>query len=114
MAGSRFRRDPWLVAGEQDKQATLGRGMLDRNPKQCFDQLAEFDLARYGLRGLEHRPDIQPLDGRADGRGGRCGDWCVAEVRMKLFELPHLAERTPAQVTAPRVTQTGVGDRIEA
>src|ERR1700677_682905 len=35
-------------------------------------------------------------------------------MRMKLFELPHLAERTPAQVTAPRFTQAGVGYRLSA
>jgi hypothetical protein len=33
---------------------------------------------------------------------------------MKLFELPHLADRAPAQVTVPRVPQTGVGDRPDA
>ena len=33
---------------------------------------------------------------------------------MKLFELLHLAERAPAQVTAPRLPQTGMGDRVEA
>ena len=33
---------------------------------------------------------------------------------MKLFELRHLAERAPAQVTASRFPQAGMGDRIEA
>ena len=33
---------------------------------------------------------------------------------MKLFELPHLAERAPAKIAAPRLPQTGVGDRTEA
>ena len=44
----------------------------------------------------------------------RCGDWCLAEMRMKLFELPHLAERAPAKIAAPRIPQIGVGDRLEA
>src|SRR6202040_1884173 len=60
------------------------------------------------------RSDIQPLDGRANGRGVRHRHWCLAEMRMKLFELPHLAEPAPAQVTAPRLPQIRPGDRIEA
>src|SRR6266478_7456873 len=113
-AGRRFRRGPWLVAVEQDEQATLGPGMFDRDPQQRLDELAEDDLARYRLRGLEHRPDIQLLSGRANGSGGRCRDWCVAEMRMKLFELPHLAERAPAKIAAPRLPQTGMSDRLDA
>src|ERR1700733_6577852 len=34
-------------------------------------------------------------------------------MRMKLFELPHLAGRAPTQIAAPRFTHTGPGDRIE-
>src|ERR1700682_148546 len=113
-AARRFRRDAWLVAWEQDEQATLGAGMFDRDPQERLDELAEDDLAGHRLRGLEHRPDIQLLDGRANGSGGRCRDWRIAEMRMKLFELPHLAERTPAHVTVPRVPQAGVGDRFDA
>src|SRR5258707_3494855 len=88
--------------------------MLDRDPQERLDELTEDDLAGYRLRGLEHRPDIQLLDWRANGSGGRCSDWCVAEMQMKLFELPHLSGRAPAKIAAPRLPQTGVGDRIEA
>src|SRR6195256_6832492 len=88
--------------------------MLDRDPQQRLDELAEFDLARHRLRGLEHRSDIQLLSGRANGSGGRCRDWCVAEKRMKLFELPHLSGRAPAKVAAPRLPQIRAGERIEA
>src|SRR5229473_5096012 len=35
-------------------------------------------------------------------------------MRMKLFELPHLAGRAPAKIAAPRLPQIRVGDRIEA
>src|SRR5258708_20161708 len=35
-------------------------------------------------------------------------------MRMKLFELPRLAERAPAKIAAPRLPQIGVGERIEA
>src|SRR5712671_5167765 len=113
-AGRRFRRDPWLLAGKQDEQATLGPGMLDRDPQQRLDELAEFDLARHRLRGLEHRSDIQPLDGRANGSGGRCRDWCVAEIRMKPFELPHLAIGTPPQIAVASVLQIHTGYLLEA
>ena len=33
---------------------------------------------------------------------------------MELFELPHLAISSPAQVAVPRVPQIGMGDRLEA
>src|SRR5258706_2054895 len=88
--------------------------MLDRDPQQRLDELAEFDLARYRLRGLEHRSDIQLLGGRANGGGGRCRDRCVAEMRMKLFELPHLAVGAPAETTVPGVAQVELGELIEA
>src|ERR1700730_12398740 len=88
--------------------------MLDRDPQERLDELAEDDLAGHRLRGLEHRTDIQPLDGCANGSGGRRREWRIAEMRMKLFELPHLAERAPAKIAAPRLPQIRVGDRIEA
>ncbi len=88
--------------------------MFDRDPQQCLDELAEDDFPGHRLRGLEHRTDIQMFDRRANGGGRRCRDWRVTEMRMKLFELPHLAERAPAQVTAPRFPQAGMGDRIDA
>src|SRR6202166_5162762 len=113
-AGRRSRRDSWLVAREQDEQAALGAGMFDRDPQERLDELAEFDLTRHRLRRLEHRPDIQLLNWRANGSGGGCRECYSAEMRMKLFELPHLAERAPAKIAAPRLPQTSVGDRIEA
>src|SRR6202048_3365291 len=88
--------------------------MFDRDPQERLDEVTKDDLTGHRLRCLEYRPDIQPLDGRANDSGGRCRDWCVAEMRIKLFELPHLAERAPAKIAAPRLPQTGVGDRIEA
>ena len=88
--------------------------MFDRDPQQRLDELVEDDLARHRLRSLDHRPDIQLIEWRANGSGGRCRDWGIAEMRMKLFELPHLAERAPAQVTAPRLPQIRPGERIEA
>src|ERR1700716_2394524 len=113
-AARRFRRDAWLVAWEQDEQATLGAGMFDRDPQERLDELTEDDLAGHRLRGLEHRPDIQLLEGRANGSGGRCRDWCVAEMRMKLFELPHLAIGSPTQIAVAGVLQIHAGNLLEA
>src|SRR5712671_5778574 len=88
--------------------------MLDRDPQERLDELAEDDLARHRLRGLDYRPDIQLLDGRANGGGGRCRDWCVAEMRMKLFELPHLAIGSPTQIAVAGVLQIHTGNLLEA
>src|SRR5258706_8425969 len=87
--------------------------MLDGDPQQRLDELTEDDLPGHRLRGLEHRPDIQPLDGGANGRGGRCG-WGVAEMRMKLFELPHLAIGSPTQIAVAGVLQIRTGNLLEA
>src|SRR3984957_13076441 len=87
--------------------------MLDRNPHELLDELVEDDLARHRLRGLEHRPDIQIPDGRANGSGGRSMDWCVAEMRMKLFELPHLAIGSPTQIVVTGVLQIHAGNLLE-
>src|SRR6202011_5650006 len=43
-----------------------------------------------------------------------CRDLYVAKLRMKLFELPHLAKRAPPKIAVPRVSQIGVGDGLEA
>src|SRR6266403_4201225 len=111
-AGRRFRRGAWLVAVEQDEQATLGPRMFDRDPQQRLDELAEFDLPRDRLRGLEHRSNIQPLDGRAEGCGGRRR--FPLQPGVTLVELPHFAERAPPKIAVPRVSQIGVGDGLEA
>src|SRR5882757_8549426 len=88
--------------------------MLDRDPQQRLDELTEDDLTGHRLRGLEHRSDIQPLDGCGNGGGGRCGDWCVAKIRMKLFELPHLAISSPTQIAVAGVLQIHTGNLLEA
>src|SRR5260221_14374444 len=88
--------------------------MLDRDPQQRLDELTKDDLAGHRLRSLEHRPDIQPLDGRANGSGRRCSDWCIAEMRMKLFELPHLAIGSPTQIAVAGVLQIHAGNLLEA
>src|SRR5260370_8977642 len=88
--------------------------MFNRDPQQCLDELAEEDLAGHRLRGLEHRPDIQLPDGRANGSGGRCRDWCVAQMWMMLLELPHVAIGSPAKIAVAGVLQIHTGDLLEA
>ena len=49
VAGGGLRHDLRLVAPEKDEQATLGARMLDRDPHESLDELAEFDLTRHRL-----------------------------------------------------------------
>jgi hypothetical protein len=88
--------------------------MFGGDPHEPLDELVEDDLAGHRLRSLDQRPDIELFDGRADGDGGGSRDWRVAEMRMKVFELPHLSECAPAQITAPRFPQTSMGYRFSA
>src|SRR6267142_1555558 len=88
--------------------------MFDRYPEQHLNKIPEDDLARHRLRSLDHRPDIQLLEWRANGSGGRCRHRCVAEMRMKLFELPHLAIGSPTQIAVAGVLQIHAGNLIEA
>src|SRR6267154_3856423 len=87
--------------------------MLDGDPQERLDEVTEDDLAGHRLRSLDHRPDIQLLGGRANGSGGRCRDWCVAEMRMKLFELPHLSSGSPTEVAVASVPQTQLGESLQ-
>src|SRR5258708_12146435 len=88
--------------------------MLDRGPPQRCDELAENDLARHRLRGLDHRPDIQLLYGCADRRGRRRRSQFFAQPRVALVELPHLAERPPPVVAVPRIAEIGKPERLES
>src|SRR4030088_3189248 len=104
-AGLRFGSDPWLIAREQDEQATLGAGMLDRDPQQRLDELTEDDLAGHRLRSLDHRPDIQLLDGGADRRRRQRRRRFLAQPRVALVELLHFAECPPACKATARALQ---------
>src|SRR3984893_9522398 len=63
-AARRLRLDPRLVVADDDEQAPLGSRMLDRDSHQRLDELGEIDLARHSLRALDHRFEVQLLDGR--------------------------------------------------
>src|SRR3984957_14645018 len=88
--------------------------MLDRDPQQRLDELTEDDLAGHRLRSLDHRSDIQLLDGPPNGGGGRCRDCCLAEMWMKLFELPHLSISSPTDIAVARVPQIDTCKLFEA
>src|ERR1700728_810512 len=88
--------------------------MFDGDPHQGFDEPVDYDLAGYGLRGLDDRADVQLLEGRAN-RGGRRGRGAFSlQVRVAFVELLHLAMGAPAVIAISRVTEIGVGDSLEA
>src|SRR3979411_1896770 len=88
--------------------------MFGRDAQERLDERTVGDLAGHCLCGLEHRPDIQLRDGRTNGSGGRWSDRCVAEMCMKLFELPHLAIGSPTQIAVAGVLQIHAGNLLEA
>jgi hypothetical protein len=65
------------------------------------------------MQSLHYRPQVQLLNRRAD-RGSGSRRRLVSNFTVALVELPHLAERAPAKIAAPRVAQIGVGDGLEA
>src|ERR1700694_4285391 len=88
--------------------------MFDPDQQERLVKATHDDLTGHRLSGLEHRPDIQLLDGRADGGCGRSRGWCVAEMRMELFELPYLPIGSPTQIAVAGVLQIHTGDLLEA
>ena len=72
--------------------------------------LLQHDLARHGLRHLDHGREVQVFDRRPD-RAGRPGRRLfLAQVRMQLIELPHLAVGAPAQIAVAGVAQISAGE----
>ena len=112
--GPGLRFDPRRVAPEEDEQAALGAGLFERERHQGLDEPVEDDLTGDGLRGLDHRADVQVLDGGAEQGGGRRRGGVLAELRVGLLELPDLAQGAPAEITVPCVPQIGLGDGLEA
>src|SRR5271157_5123904 len=113
-AGPGFCLNLGLIVANSNQHASLRPGMFDRNPHQGLDELIEDDLAKHSLRSLDYRPDIQLHDRRAY-RGDRRGRSSVLiKPWVRLVNLPHLAECTPAKIAVAGVSQIGVGDRLEA
>src|SRR5271168_1702429 len=88
--------------------------MFDRDPQERLDELSKDDLARHRLRSFEHGSDVQLPDGRANGSDGRRRSCSIAEMRIKLFELPDLAIGSPTQIAITGVLQIHTGDLLES
>src|SRR6202034_1461908 len=78
------------------------------------DEPVDYDLAGYGLRGLDHPLDVQLLEWRANRRGRRGRGPFPLQVRVAFVELLHLAMGAPAVIAISRVTEIGVGDSLKA
>src|ERR1700722_7778310 len=87
--------------------------MLDCDLHQLLDQFAKNNLARYRLRGLDYRRQIQLLDLRPDD--GLSDEWrrLFAQLRVRQVKLGHLAVSTPAKIARAGVTKVSVSDRFE-
>jgi hypothetical protein len=88
--------------------------MLDGNHHQGLHELPQHDLAGYGLRSLDHRPEVELLKGRANRGGGRGRRSFLVQVRVVLIELPYLAERTPTEIAIAGVSKIRVCARLKA
>ncbi len=62
-----FRLDPLFVPSRKNQEASLGARMLDCDPHERLDQLAEDDLTRHRLRGPDYRSYLQLFEGCAKG-----------------------------------------------
>jgi hypothetical protein len=113
-AGGGFRRDPQRVHMRQQQETTLRPRVLDRKRHQRVDQLLKDDLARHRLGYFDHGGEVQVLDRRPHGRRGTRHRRLLAEMRIGLVELPHLALGAPAAIAVPGIAQIGVGDRLKA
>ena len=113
LVGSGLGLDPRRVALQENEQAPLRAGMFERDRHQDFDEPVENDLAGYGLRGLDHRLNVQLLDGRA-GRGGGAARRLLAQMRVGLVHLPDFSVGAPPEIAVSSVPQIGMGDRLEA
>src|SRR6202166_629934 len=64
------------------------------------------------MRRLQHRPQIQLLNRRAD-RASRSRYWrFFPEVWIQLFKLANLPCGSPTEITVPGVSHVRVGDRF--
>src|SRR5262249_44907767 len=119
-AGGCLRFDRKLVPAWEDEQPAFRARMLDGRAQQRLDQLFQDDLARDRLRDLDHRREVELVDRRADGGRLTGSRRLLAEVRVGVFELPHLAVRAPAEITVAGVAQAALRDarqtsvRVEA
>src|SRR5258708_6779070 len=88
--------------------------MLDSGAHERVEQLVQYDLARNGLRHLEHGREIQMFDRRPDRARRPDYRLFLAQLGMELIKLPHLPIGAPAQVATPGVSQKRVSHRRKA
>ena len=88
--------------------------MLDRGTHQRIEQLFEHDLARDGLRHLDHGREIEVFDRCADRARRSSGGLFRPQVRVELIELPDLAICAPAEIAVTGIAQVGLRDGLEA
>jgi hypothetical protein len=88
--------------------------MLERDSDERLDELAELDLARHRLRSLDHCPHIQLLNRCIDRCAPRSWGGLLTQPGMALVELPHFAQRAPAQIAVPGVAQIRIRDPLDA
>src|SRR5579862_4619440 len=101
------------IALRENQQTSIRTGMFDRRTHQRVYQLLENDLTSNRFRNLNHRSQIQVLNG-CQYRCRRIGDRLVhSELRIELVELADLSVGSPAQVAVPRVSQIGRRDLLE-
>ena len=113
-AGRGFRLDPQFILPRQNQQPSFGAGVLDRRAHERVDQLVQDDLARHRLRDFDDRREIEMFDRRPD-RARRTGRRLfLAEMRIELIELPHLAVGSPAQIAVAGVSQIQLRELLEA
>ena len=87
----------------QDQQTALGARLLNRRAHERVDQFFQDNLARDGLRHLDHGREVEVFDRRRD-RARRAGRRLFRpKVRIQLLELPHLAIGSPTQVAVAGV-----------
>src|SRR5580698_8589661 len=103
-----------LGASRQQQQGPLGTGMLDGRAHKRVGQPIKNNLARDGLRHLNHGREVEVLDGRRD-RARRSGRRPLrSEARIRLVKLPYLAVSSPAEIAVTSVSQVGIGRNLEA
>ena len=114
----RLLRDPGLgrqrqlVAPGQQQAAALRAGVFEHQAQEGVDQFVELDLAGDGLRRLGHRQQVEPA--LAFDRHRRRALATRAQLRVLLFELPHLACRAPLGIAGARLFQMSMASGRKA
>jgi len=62
--GQRLRRYPFFAAVRQNQHASFGARLFDCCTHDHLDQPVEHDVARGGLRHLDHRREVEVFDWR--------------------------------------------------